>query len=90
MAKEYFIWIDGEKVPVSEEIYHAYKRPAWTEFKRNKVRADKERLLDKFLDDGFDIPDEQALVDEIVSDKLLLDELYAALAEFRDSVINFQ
>ncbi len=31
-----FIEIDGEQVPVTEEVYHAYKRPQWAESKRNE------------------------------------------------------
>ena len=33
-----FIEIDGEQIPVTEEIYRAYKRPLWAEHKR-KERA---------------------------------------------------
>ena len=84
MAKEYYIRIGEQQVPVSEEVYRAFKRPAWTERKRRKVRADMERSLDVFLDDGFDIPSDEALVDEIVEDKLLLEMLLAALAELTD------
>lgn len=43
-----------------------------------------ERSLDVFLADGFDIPSDEALVDEIVEDKLLLEMLLAALAELTD------
>lgn len=32
--KSYFIKINGEQVAVTEEVYHAYKRPAWVERKR--------------------------------------------------------
>jgi RNA polymerase sigma factor (sigma-70 family) len=91
MAKEYFVVIDGEKVLVSEELYHAFKRPLWAERKRREVRAEKERSLDAFMYDGFDIPSEQALVEEIAMDKLLLEMLMAALAELTDderSLIN--
>lgn len=84
MSKERFIRINGKEISVSEEVYYAFKRPAWAERKRREVRAEKERSLEVFMDDGFDIPSEQALVDEIVADKLLLDELYAALAELTD------
>lgn len=84
MAKEYYIRIGDQQVPVTEEVYRAFKRPAWTERKRRKVRADMERSLDVFLDDGFDIPSDEALVDEIVEDKLLLEMLLAALAELTD------
>lgn len=81
MANEYYISIDGEKVQVTEEVYRAFKRPAWAERKRRKVRADIERSLDLFMDYGFDIPSDNTLVDEIVEDKLLLDILLAALDE---------
>lgn len=30
------IEIDGQQIPVSEEVYRAYKRPAWTEHKRKE------------------------------------------------------
>jgi RNA polymerase sigma factor (sigma-70 family) len=33
-----FIEIDGEQIPVTEEVYRAYKRPLWAEHKR-KERA---------------------------------------------------
>lgn len=36
--KERFIEIDGQQIPVTEEIYRAYKRPFWAEHKR-KERA---------------------------------------------------
>jgi len=84
VSKDRFIRINGIDVPVSEDVYFAYKRPAWAERKRREVRAEKERSLEVFMDDGFDIPSDQALVDEIVADKLLLDELYAALGELTD------
>jgi RNA polymerase sigma factor (sigma-70 family) len=83
MAKEYFIVIDGEQVPVDEDTYYAFKRPAWAERKRRQVRVEKERSLDAFMDAGYDVPSD-ALVSEIVEDKLLLETLYAALAELAD------
>ena len=84
MAEEYYIVINGEKVPVSEEVYYAFKRPAWRERKRRQIRSDKERSLEVFLADGLDIPSDQALVDEIVADKLLLDMLIVALDELTE------
>ena len=84
MKKEYYITIDGKDVPVTEEVYHAFKRPAWTERKRRETRSENERSLEAFTDDGFDIPSEQALVDELVEDKLLLDMLFNALRELTD------
>ena len=47
--KEFFIDIDGENIPVSEAVYHAFKRPVWTERKRSQVRTDHERSLEQFL-----------------------------------------
>lgn len=84
MKKEYYVTIGEERVPVSEEVYYAFKRPAWTERKRKAVRSEKERSLEAFMDEGFDIPDDQALVDEIVEDKLLLAVLLSALSELTD------
>lgn len=84
MEKEYFIRIGDQDVPVTEEVYRAYKRPAWAERKRREVRAEMERSLDVFLNDGFDISSNDALVDEIVEDKLLLEMLLAALNELTD------
>lgn len=84
MSKEYFIELNGKQIPVSEEVYYAFKRPAWRERKRRQVRADNELSLDALADDGFEVPDEMSLVDEIVEDKLLLDMLFEALSELTD------
>ncbi|KAB2953744.1 sigma-70 family RNA polymerase sigma factor [Heliorestis acidaminivorans] len=35
-TKEYFLTIDGQEIPVTEEVYRAYKRPVWTERKRKE------------------------------------------------------
>ncbi len=84
MSKEYYIGIDGQLIPVTEEVYFAFKRPAWRERKRRQVRSGKEQSLDAFADDGFEMSDESAPVDEIVADKLLLDMLFEALSELAD------
>ncbi len=84
MDKEYFIELNGRKIPVSKEVYYAFKRPAWKERKRRQVRAEKELSLEAFADAGFEIPSGQALVDEIVEDKLLLDMLFKALSELTE------
>ena len=34
--QSYYITIDNQKVPVTEEIYRAYMRPAWAEHKRRE------------------------------------------------------
>lgn len=84
MDKEYFIELNGRQIPVSKEVYYAFKRPAWRERKRRQVRAEKELSLEVFADAGFEIPSGQALVDEIVEDKLLLDMLSKALSELTE------
>lgn len=84
MDKKYFIELNGRQIPVSKEVYYAFKQPAWKERKRRQVRAEKELSLEAFADAGFEIPSGQALVDEIVEDKLLLDMLFKALSELTD------
>ncbi len=97
-----YIEIDGQQIPVTEEVYRAYKRPAWAEHKRkerekrcrnengtccnrdcskcNKQRTGSILSLDKFTEDGFEVADHIDLA-ELVADKLLFEELYAALEE---------
>lgn len=43
--KQFYIEIDGEQIPVTEEVYRAYKRPLWAEQKRNE-RAKRCRKAD--------------------------------------------
>ena len=84
MSKDRYVWLDGVKVQVSEEVYRAYYRPEWREAKQKDVRGDNEYSLDALEEAGFEAVSPDALIDEIVADKLLLDELYAALAELTD------
>ena len=84
MEKNYFIVINGEKISVSEGIYHAFKRPLWMERKRRQIRAKHEQSLEALLDDGLDIPSKEQQVSEIVDDKLRLDMLFSALAALPD------
>ncbi len=76
--------LNGRQIPVSKEVYDAFKRPAWKERKRRQVRKEKELSLEAFADAGFEIPSGEALVDEIVEDKLLLDMLSKALSELTE------
>lgn len=86
MSKDWYIWIDGVKVSVSEDVYRTYKRAEWREEKQDAVRRDRECSFDYMEEHDLDgqVVSRQELVDEIVADKLLLDELYAALAELTD------
>lgn len=95
-----YIEIDGQEVPVTEEVYRAYKRPLWAEHKRKerakrcrdekgnrctkscrkcpKLRAGGDLSLDRFNEDGFEIPDSVDVI-EFVADKLLLEQLVGVL-----------
>ena len=100
MENQRFIEINGEQIPVTEEVYRAYKRPLWAEHKR-KERAKRCRdengfrctkdcrtceksreggtlSLNKFNEEGYEVADSVDLA-ELVADKLLLEQLVAAL-----------
>ena len=81
MSKTFYIQIGDEKIPVTEDVYYAYKRPTWREAKRRTVRNDTEYSLNALEEDGFEAVSGEALIDEIVADNLLLEQLFAALAE---------
>lgn len=78
--KEYYININGQRIPVTEEVYYAFKRPAWRERKRRQVRSGKELSLEALADAGFEVSSEQE-VTEFVEGKLLSDMLAEALLE---------
>lgn len=100
MENQRFIEIDGEQIPVTEEVYRAYKRPLWAEHKRKerakrcrdengfrctkdcrtceKFREGSDLSLNKFNEEGYEIADSVDLA-ELVADKLLLEQLVAAL-----------
>lgn len=103
MENQYrYINIDGQQIPATEEVYRAYKRPAWAEHKRKErekrcrvengnrcaadcSKCDKQRTgsvlsMDKFTEEGFEVAEPVDLA-ELVADKLLFVELYAALEE---------
>ena len=78
MKKEYNIKLpDGTLVPVTEEVYQAYKRPQWREAKQKGINVKREVSLEK-MDDVHTLSDEK-LVEQIVEDKLLLEMLLKAL-----------
>jgi RNA polymerase sigma factor (sigma-70 family) len=81
MDKQRYVLLDGEKIYVSEDVYRAYYRPVWREAKQSETRKDRECSLNALEADGFEAVSACRLIDEIVADKLLLDELYAALDE---------
>jgi RNA polymerase sigma factor (sigma-70 family) len=86
--KEYYITMkDGTKVPVTEEVYRAYKRPAWREHKRRIVRSEYERSLERFEEDHVPISSNEVLED-IVADKILIETLLSALTPEEKFIIN--
>lgn len=104
--KSYYLPIDGQEIPVTEEIYRAYWQPVWAERKRqerekrclisngkgktkrcmadcskcSRRRSGSVLSLDKFVEDGYEISDSLDM-DELVAERLLLEELAAALNE---------
>jgi RNA polymerase sigma factor (sigma-70 family) len=79
--KPFYIKIDGQPVEVTEDVYRAYKRPAWAERKRRAVRAERERSFEAFTDAGLDIPDSCPPVEETAEGHINKEELYRALAK---------
>jgi len=80
--QSYYIEIDGEQIPVTEEVYRAYKRPLWAERKRQQRTHEREADLsvEKYLDDGL----EAVLnfeVEQAEAEKLLLEQLTDCLTE---------
>ena len=84
--KEFYLVIKGEKVPVTEEQYRAYKRPAWTEKKRKQRQTAEGTTpvsLDRLIEDGYETADDTD-IEKIMQDKELLETLYIALDELND------
>ena len=81
MCKEYYIKIKGQKISVTEDEYYAFKRPDWQESKRRQVRIEKELSLELLMENGVELPSNDAPIDEVVADKLMLDMLHKALTK---------
>ena len=105
-AKSYYLPVDGQEIPVTEEVYLAYWQPMGAERKRQErekrclisdgkgktkrcmedcSKCLEQRMgsvlsLDRFAEDGYEISDSLDM-DELVAEKLLLEELSAALNE---------
>lgn len=78
--KQFTVKIKGEDIPVTEEVYRAYKRPVWTERKRRIVRSQNEWSFEKVFSDGYDIASDENFEDQIIN-KLLMDELLSYLSD---------
>ncbi|MDR0918220.1 MAG: sigma-70 family RNA polymerase sigma factor [Oscillospiraceae bacterium] len=82
MDKRY-IWLDGTEIEVSEDVYNEYMRATWREENRRRACEKHECSYDFLCEHDLDEQTVrgQALVDDIVVDKILLEELYSALSE---------
>jgi RNA polymerase sigma factor (sigma-70 family) len=82
---ERIIEIDGQKVPVTEEVYQAYMRPEWKEKKRwqrlNEADAEAMLSIEQMLEDGVDIPYYGPTVEQIVLLKMMMEELHSAMEQ---------
>jgi RNA polymerase sigma factor (sigma-70 family) len=79
MTEQRFLTIDGAEVAVTEEVYLAYKRPAWAERKRKKVRKDNELSFELFTAEGYEIASSSKSLESAVEDKLLIAVMNKAL-----------
>jgi len=80
MKKDYNIKLtDGTLVPVTEEVYRAYKQSQWRESNRRRAVNERERSLEQVEEGGVHITSQEKLVEQIVEDKLLLEMLLKAL-----------
>ncbi len=76
MKKEYNIKLpDGTLVPVSEEVYRAYKQSQWRESNRRRAVKERERSLEQ-VEESVHITSQEKLAEQIVEDKLLLEMLH--------------
>jgi RNA polymerase sigma factor (sigma-70 family) len=89
MDKRY-IWLDGTEIEVSEDVYNEYVRATWREENRRRACEKRECSYDFLCEHDLDEQTVrgQALVDDIVVDKILLEELYSALSELTDDERN--
>ena len=83
--KQFYIKINGEPIEVTEEIYRAYKRPAWAEKKRREVRAEHELSLDLMKDE---IASSQKLLEDIIVGDIVLADALETLSLDDRQLIN--
>ena len=69
----------NESVLYTEEVYLAYKRPAWSERKRKKVRKENELSLEAFETDRLEIASSSKSLEAVIEEKILITDLHKAL-----------
>ena len=83
MAKEYYLYVKGKAVPVSEEVYKAYWKI--TEHEKYIYRKDREHCVLPFSSFDYDghfvdnIIDEKIDLEKFVEVKMQIEELRRAL-----------
>ncbi|WP_462133558.1 sigma factor-like helix-turn-helix DNA-binding protein [Peptostreptococcus stomatis] len=83
MAKEYYLYVKGKAVPVSEEVYKAYWKI--TEHEKYIYRKDREHCVLPFSSFDYDghfvdnIIDEKIDLEKFVEVKMQIEELHRAL-----------
>lgn len=80
-----FITIDGQPVEVSEEVYRAFKRPAWAERKRRQVRKDHEVSLEAY---GADAAGETPPFEDRLIESMMLERAIASLTDDERDLID--
>ena len=83
MSKEYYLYVKGKAVPVSEEVYKAYWKI--TEHEKYIYRKDREHCVLPFSSFDYDghfvdnIIDEKIDLEKFVEVKMQIEELHRAL-----------
>jgi len=83
MAKEYYLYVKGKAVPISEEVYKAYWKI--TEHEKYIYRKDREYCVLPFSSFDYDghfvdnIIDEKIDLEKFVEVKMQIEELHRAL-----------
>ena len=83
MAKEYYLYVKGKAVPVSEEVYKAYWKI--TEHEKYIYRKDREHCVLPFSSFDYDghfvdnIIDEKIDLEKFIEVKMQIEELHRAL-----------
>ena len=80
MDKEFYIRINKEDIHVCKEVYDAYMRPAWREWKQRQTSAKREQSLETLVAFNLEPVDPRSLLEEIVEDGMMLDALLDSLS----------
>lgn len=83
MAEKY-IYVEGKKIYVSDEVYREYKKHKNHEaYLQRQDRKRKVYSLEEYADSG-DIADESIDIEKIVEMKMRIEDLYKALDKLND------